>query len=299
MNAKSNLAGIFRATSSINAESNSDILYGFRMTQTFTIGANSPVTVYGYDYNPTISGTPTNHYAMRLVTGSLMLGASIGALSTALNIKQAGQLSSNGIRVEDSASTNGFSLYYTSSTSFRLAPDGTTDMLLGHIASSTGNSSIFAGRTITLSTFNNSSFGAITFTTGANYTSTAASDFTKFTPGYDISSGTATHTVFASRPMFNFTGTYVGLVIGYDYNPTTTSMTGVSHYAALFRRGLVGIGLGTPTALLDLAGSTVDNASLRIRSGVAPTSPNDGDIWFDGTDLKIRVAGVTYTLTKT
>ena len=33
--------------------------------------------------------------------------------------------------------------------------------------------------------------------------------------------------------------------------------------------------------------------------GSGPTSPADGDFWFDGTDLKIRSGGVTYTLTKT
>jgi hypothetical protein len=38
-------------------------------------------------------------------------------------------------------------------------------------------------------------------------------------------------------------------------------------------------------------------ASLRIRSGITPTSPNDGGIWFDGTDLKMRVGGVTKTFT--
>jgi hypothetical protein len=52
-----------------------------------------------------------------------------------------------------------------------------------------------------------------------------------------------------------------------------------------------------PTAVADLAASTTARASLRIRSGTAPTSPNDGDVWFDGTDLKIRIAGATKTVT--
>lgn len=47
--------------------------------------------------------------------------------------------------------------------------------------------------------------------------------------------------------------------------------------------GYVAIGQTAPTALLDLAASTTTRASLRIRSGTAPTSPNAGDIWFDGT----------------
>lgn len=42
---------------------------------------------------------------------------------------------------------------------------------------------------------------------------------------------------------------------------------------------------------------TEAGASLRIRSGTAPTTPNDGDIWFDGTDIKMRIGGVTKTFT--
>jgi len=47
-----------------------------------------------------------------------------------------------------------------------------------------------------------------------------------------------------------------------------------------------------------LAASTVSAATLNIPSGTAPTAPNDGDIWSDGSDLKIHLSGVTYTLQK-
>lgn len=59
----------------------------------------------------------------------------------------------------------------------------------------------------------------------------------------------------------------------------------------------LGIGQTSPTAVLDLTASTTTRASLRIRSGTAPTSPNDGDIWYDGADVKIRVGGTTKTFT--
>lgn len=52
----------------------------------------------------------------------------------------------------------------------------------------------------------------------------------------------------------------------------------------------------TPTAHVHIAASTTAEASLRIRAGVAPSAPNDGDIWFDGTDFKARVGGTTYTI---
>jgi hypothetical protein len=52
-----------------------------------------------------------------------------------------------------------------------------------------------------------------------------------------------------------------------------------------------------PTAIswLEIQSSSAERSSIRLRPGVAPSSPNDGDIWFDGTDLKMRVGGVTKT----
>jgi hypothetical protein len=59
----------------------------------------------------------------------------------------------------------------------------------------------------------------------------------------------------------------------------------------------IGFGHLGPTANVDIASSSTARASLRIRSGVAPTTPNDGDIWYDGTDIKMRIGGVTKTFT--
>lgn len=54
-----------------------------------------------------------------------------------------------------------------------------------------------------------------------------------------------------------------------------------------------------PVAALDVAASTTARASINIASGTAPTSPVDGDIWYEGTDLKIRIGGNTRTFTVT
>jgi hypothetical protein len=48
------------------------------------------------------------------------------------------------------------------------------------------------------------------------------------------------------------------------------------------------IGTFVPTAFLDISAATTTTASLRLRSGVAPTSPNLGDMWYDGTDFLVR-----------
>lgn len=72
-----------------------------------------------------------------------------------------------------------------------------------------------------------------------------------------------------------------------------------AQYLAVFGSGNMALGAHVATALLDLAASNTTRSSLRLRSGVAPTSPNNGDIWFDGTNLKIQIAGVTKTFTVT
>lgn len=61
--------------------------------------------------------------------------------------------------------------------------------------------------------------------------------------------------------------------------------------------GFLGIRNSNPSASLDIPASTTVGASMRIRSGAAPSTLNDGDIWFDGTDLKMRIGGVTKTFT--
>lgn len=42
---------------------------------------------------------------------------------------------------------------------------------------------------------------------------------------------------------------------------------------------------------------TTAKAQINLINGVAPTSPADGDIWFDGANLKMRVSGATKTFT--
>jgi hypothetical protein len=77
------------------------------------------------------------------------------------------------------------------------------------------------------------------------------------------SSGNATYNLFSVVPVINTTGTYSGIVRGIYYNPTLTSMTGVTHRAIettsgdiVFNGGNVGIGTLTPTASLHISGSS-------------------------------------------
>jgi hypothetical protein len=51
------------------------------------------------------------------------------------------------------------------------------------------------------------------------------------------------------------------------------------------------------TAFLHIGTSTTSSAHIRLVAGSAPSAPNDGDIWFDGSGLKIRISGTTRTVT--
>lgn len=54
---------------------------------------------------------------------------------------------------------------------------------------------------------------------------------------------------------------------------------------------------GIGAASVSVAASTTARPHFALTAGVAPTSPANGDIWFDGTDMKIRIGGVTKTFT--
>jgi hypothetical protein len=96
-----------------------------------------------------------------------------------------------------------------------------------------------------------------------------------------------------------------GLSLG--FNGTTADAAGndiaFSRLAAnsmALGNGTVGDTSGTLTlAHLKLGASTTSAASLNIPSGTAPTSPNTGDMWFDGTNLKFYDGTVTRTITWT
>jgi hypothetical protein len=97
-------------------------------------------------------------------------------------------------------------------------------------------------------------------------------------------SGTPAFNALKVTPTINQTGGANQITRGLFINPTLTS-------AADFRAIEVGSGITI------LGAATTAKASLRIPSGTAPTSPVNGDIWFDGTDIKMRIGGVTKTFT--
>ena len=101
---------------------------------------------------------------------------------------------------------------------------------------------------------------------------------------YAPTSGSGVYNLMQLNQTINQTGGANGITRGLYINPTLTA-------AADFRA--IEVASGTTV----LAPSVTARASLRIPSGTAPTSPVNGDIWFDGTDIKMRIGGVTKTFT--
>lgn len=134
-------------------------------------------------------------------------------------------------------------------------------------------------------------FGFATFSqttlllTGGTFTSTSGNQIgLSFTGSFSPTSGTATYSAYSIVPTINQTGGANGITRGLYINPTLTA-------AADFRAIEVASGITI------LGASTTAKASLRIPSGTAPTSPVNGDIWFDGTNIKMQIGGVTKTFT--
>ena len=101
---------------------------------------------------------------------------------------------------------------------------------------------------------------------------------------FNPTSGTATLSLLKILATINQTGGANGITRGLYINSTLTS-------AADWRAIEISAGVSV------LAPSSTASATLRIPSGTAPTSPVNGDIWFDGTNLFMRIGGVTKTFT--
>jgi len=103
-------------------------------------------------------------------------------------------------------------------------------------------------------------------------------------------------------------GTNAGTIIEYETNTYTLFDRANKFYEWVINTDVIfgatanGLSIGgtllTNTRLFINAGTTA-LSQMRLFAGVAPTSPTNGDIWFDGTNLSIRVSGTTRTFNLT
>jgi hypothetical protein len=136
-------------------------------------------------------------------------------------------------------------------------------------------------------TFSGSTTGDFGFQFGtfsAHNTSNANPKSVTISASFFPTSGTQTFTNTYLNPTINQTGGANGITRGLYIQPTLTA-------AADWRAIEISAGVSV------LAPSTTASATLRVPSGTAPTTPTNGDIWFDGTNLFMRIGGTTKTFT--
>jgi hypothetical protein len=117
-------------------------------------------------------------------------------------------------------------------------------------------------------------------------------------PTFTVAGGTAAYTAVFIAPVVNQTAGGTGTIIGVDFNPTLTSVTGQVIafrntvgdilFQALGTTGRVGIhGITTPTAWVHIgAGTAAANSSmLKFTAGVVLTVPEVGAWEYNGTNL--------------
>lgn len=100
----------------------------------------------------------------------------------------------------------------------------------------------------------------------------------------------------------------VGTIIAYDANDysyfdrANNRFNWINGGALVFSATPNGLSIGSATTTgtwLFIEPSTTAKSHLRLFQGVAPSSPSDGDIWYDGTALKIHIGATTRTFTVT
>jgi hypothetical protein len=95
----------------------------------------------------------------------------------------------------------------------------------------------------------------------------------------------------------NSTFTAYDVAIRYDLFNTSSSYRFVQHY---MRTSIDTAGALNPaSALLHIGANTTGYAQINLKTSVGtnPSAPADGDIWYDGTNLKMRVGATTKTFT--
>lgn len=105
--------------------------------------------------------------------------------------------------------------------------------------------------------------------------------------------------------LFQESGTQHGGIASTAAN-TVCILDGSSSIIATFNAGAMTLpntltisagGITVSSGTVVTAASTTAGAGLRLPSGTAPTSPVNGDVWFDGGAVKIQISGATKTFT--
>lgn len=207
------------------------------------------------------SGSVVEHMSLNS-SGNLLIGASTITANTRVDIRGTGTGTNNLIRLADSADAD----------RLRFRDNGTILYGLG------SDYTVFTpgARTLTISGISSWSGTQFTFSAGNNAaTSGTIVAFKNQGGGFNPTSGTATYIAHSIEHGYDTTGSYSGIIIGLNYDPTITSLTGATHIAARFTSGQFLIGHTTVVANNRLAvrgiGTTTGLTLLMEGSGGTDT----------------------------
>jgi hypothetical protein len=191
--------------------------------------------------------------------------------------------------------------YFNGNTLIGSTTDSGEKLQVTGTAKITGASSF--GGNMTLSLNQNAATNITVSNTTSGTTSEASLSATSSNGTVAVSKYSATRTTYrilAANDGFLYNGTSGDLVIFNDFSTGNIKFGagGTStEQMRLTSAGNLCIGVSSGGDFLNIAASTTAKAQINLASGTAPTSPNNGDIWFTGTELKIQVGGVTKTFT--
>jgi hypothetical protein len=265
------------------------------LRMTLTSGGNlllNTTTDAGYKLD--VNGTARVSGAMTITPATLTGSTATSALDISQTWNTTGTPTAIKLNITNTASNASSTLVSLQSNSnniFRILNTGQvylgSNNNIGFWVNDDGtNTPLISGRTLVIShSLSTQSQNGIVFR-GANSLSATSGTQTlgNFLSNFTPTSGNAIFNSLLLQPTINQTGGASGITRGLYINPTLTS-------AADFRAIEVANGITI------LGASTTAKASLRIPSGTAPTTPTNGDIWFDGTNLKMQIGGVTKTFT--
>lgn len=273
-------------------------------TSTYTVPAGAAVSSYGSTFGGTITGKGTANDLICILRVNGALNNSSGTGITHVTFRVDG---THGGSVNPSASI-AFQVLAGSSitgaeimrgvnssgvTRYQLKADGST------VWTTVATGTDFGG-SMSTNAANGAGHLAMSFQLSGSATTAHTHFGLKATGGITTNATNATYNSFWDNRslVVNNTG-FIGY--GFRYAPVVTGTQAGTEVLRAFiaESGLSGFQCASnaPTAIVHLGASTTAHASLRIDSGTAPSSPNDGDIWFDGTDIKMRIGGVTKTFT--
>lgn len=254
-------------------------------THTINQTGSATMDVNGFYYNPTVTSLLGTHYAFRATSGIVSISDTTTSTSA----------TTGALRVAGGVGIGG-TLY----TSGNATLAGDMVVSAGNITRPTGSINIQSSTShVTLTA---ASTGLITLTKGTNGNSTGDWWGVKVIGGISAGAGAKTYTgVNITSTIANSSDIMRGVY--YTFSGTTSGI----HYCWESTGGDMFLGAGnlgistapTATAFLTIAACTTTKAAINFIAGTAPSAPNNGDFWNDGTDLFIHLGGTTYTLNKT